>query len=344
MECNKEEALRAMDIAKIKLSQNDYNGAKKFSEKAKDLYMKLDGLKQVSMLIDVYISARNRIIGGEYDWYAILGVDPLADEEAVKRQYKRLALLLHPDKNKCDGAEAAFKLVLEAWSLLSDKVKRVAFDVKRKSKEVKPKKSRKPKQPPNQRQQQQPPNQPKQQQPNKPKQPPPNQPSSRAKTKKPTLKVSTFWTMCNKCKTEYEYVRVYYLNKTLRCRNCSETFKATEKDKTQTEKEKKTQQETKENTDGASSCGREPSLTVSVGYSFRWDSSLSRMGCFYSGNVANQAEERAKRGVPVSQEKDENAASSSRGIASSGGFKEEERFYKKLKTDSYAVPSSGIKV
>ncbi|XP_010439682.1 PREDICTED: J domain-containing protein DDB_G0295729-like [Camelina sativa] len=356
MECNKEEAIKAMDIAKRKIAENDYNGAKKVATKAQNLYPKLDGLKQVMMLIDVYISAGNKIIGGDLDWYAILGVDPLADEDVVKKQYKRLALLLHPDKNKCEGAEGAFKLVLAAWCLLSDKVKRIAYDQKRKFNEVKPKRSRKqkqppkkppnqPKQPPNQpkqspqqrkqppNQQKQPPNQPKQppnqpkQPPNQPKQPPnqpkqpPNQPSSsgRSRSNKPTSKVSTFWTMCNKCRAEYEYVRVFFLNKSVLCRNCRGTFKATEKEKTATEKEE-ARQATNKNTNGASSCGK--------------DSSLSTMGSFKSGNVANKAEERGKREVRESEE-------ATRGISNS---EVEERVFKKLRTDDYAEASSGIKV
>ncbi|XP_019100703.1 PREDICTED: dnaJ homolog subfamily C member 18-like [Camelina sativa] len=122
------------DVYETKLSENDYDGAKNFINKAQLLYPNLDGLKQVSKMINVYIYASNR--GGEADWYKILGVDPLADEEAVKKTYKQLALLLHPDKNKFDGAEGAFKLVLEAWCLLSDKVSRTCYDQRRKSREA----------------------------------------------------------------------------------------------------------------------------------------------------------------------------------------------------------------
>ncbi|XP_023635153.1 pollen-specific leucine-rich repeat extensin-like protein 2 [Capsella rubella] len=136
MECNKDEARRAMDIAARRVSESDYNGAKKFVNKAQTLYPNLDGLKQVLMMIDVYIFASDKT-NGEADWYGVLGVDPLADDDAVKRQYKKLALLLHPDKNKFKGAEGAFKLLSQAWCLLSDKVKRSAYDQKRKSKEAK---------------------------------------------------------------------------------------------------------------------------------------------------------------------------------------------------------------
>ncbi|XP_023634326.1 LOW QUALITY PROTEIN: uncharacterized J domain-containing protein C63.13, partial [Capsella rubella] len=117
-----------------KLSKNDYDGAKSFVNKAQRLYPNLDGLKQVSMMINVYKSASNGGGDQEADWYKILNVDPLADDEAVKRHYKQLALLLHPDKNKFDGA---FKLVLDAWCLLSDKVKRASYDQRRKPKEFK---------------------------------------------------------------------------------------------------------------------------------------------------------------------------------------------------------------
>ncbi|XP_020872593.1 dnaJ homolog subfamily B member 14-like [Arabidopsis lyrata subsp. lyrata] len=137
MESNKEEARRALDYAERKLSKNDYHGAKKFVTKAQALYPKLGGLEQVLIMIDVYISAPN----GEADWYGIIGVDPLADDEAVKKQYKKLALLLHPDKNRFNGAEGAFKLVLQAWCLLSDKANRIAYDQKRRPNQVKQKES-----------------------------------------------------------------------------------------------------------------------------------------------------------------------------------------------------------
>lgn len=42
-----------------------------------------------------------------------------------------MVVLLHPDKNKTIGADIAFKLVSEAWTVLSDNAKSRSYDVKR---------------------------------------------------------------------------------------------------------------------------------------------------------------------------------------------------------------------
>ncbi|KAK4384868.1 Chaperone protein DnaJ [Sesamum angolense] len=83
--------------------------------------------------VDVYVSAENKI-SGEIDWYGVLGVSPSSDDETIRKQYRKLALMLHPDKNKSVGSDGAFKLISEAWSLLSDKAKRLAYNQRRGSK------------------------------------------------------------------------------------------------------------------------------------------------------------------------------------------------------------------
>ena len=67
----------------------------------------------------------------EKDWYRILQVDQIADDASIKKQYRKLALFLHPDKNKSIGAEATFKLIGEAANVLSDKTKCMIHDAKR---------------------------------------------------------------------------------------------------------------------------------------------------------------------------------------------------------------------
>ncbi|KAE9589707.1 hypothetical protein Lal_00021647 [Lupinus albus] len=128
MECNKDEAIRAKEIAE-KMFAEDIFGAKKFALKAQNLYPNLEGISQLITTFDVYISAKNRI-NGEPDWYGILGVDRLIDENTLRKQYRKLALELHPDKNKSIGAHGAFILISEAWKIVSDKGKRVAYDEK----------------------------------------------------------------------------------------------------------------------------------------------------------------------------------------------------------------------
>ncbi|OMO71649.1 hypothetical protein COLO4_28138 [Corchorus olitorius] len=132
MDCNRDEAIRVKELAEKKLEEKDAAGAKKFALKAQNLYPELDGLRQLLAILDVYIYADKKI-NGEADWYSVLGVQPSADEDTIRKHYRKLALILHPDKNKSVGADGAFKLLSEAWNMLSDKEKRIAYDRKRNS-------------------------------------------------------------------------------------------------------------------------------------------------------------------------------------------------------------------
>lgn len=65
----------------------------------------------------------------EKDFYAILGVAKDADETAIKKAYRKLARQYHPDQNGGDpAAEARFKEVGEAYSVLSDPGEREQYD------------------------------------------------------------------------------------------------------------------------------------------------------------------------------------------------------------------------
>lgn len=62
------------------------------------------------------------------DYYDILDVSRSATEADLKKQYRRLALQLHPDKNRAPKADEAFKAVSNAYGVLSDKEKRDRYD------------------------------------------------------------------------------------------------------------------------------------------------------------------------------------------------------------------------
>ncbi|KAK1439427.1 hypothetical protein QVD17_05245 [Tagetes erecta] len=128
MECNKDEAIRAKNIAESKMMNNDFEGGRKFALKAQKLFPELESILQMLAVCDVHCSAKRKINGAANDLYGILQVESSADAATIKKQYRKLALVLHPDKNKCPGAEAAFKLIGEANMVLSDAGKRSLHD------------------------------------------------------------------------------------------------------------------------------------------------------------------------------------------------------------------------
>ena len=63
------------------------------------------------------------------DYYKILGVDRSANENEIRRAYRKLALKYHPDRNPNDSsAEEKFKEINEANQVLSDPQKRARYD------------------------------------------------------------------------------------------------------------------------------------------------------------------------------------------------------------------------
>ena len=64
------------------------------------------------------------------DYYQILGVSKDADDNALKKAYRKQAMRWHPDKNQDNKseAEAKFKDISEAFEVLSDPQKREIYD------------------------------------------------------------------------------------------------------------------------------------------------------------------------------------------------------------------------
>ncbi|MCL7046029.1 hypothetical protein MKW94_011720 [Papaver nudicaule] len=226
MECNKEEALRAKELAEKKMSSKDYVGARTMVIKAQKLYPSGDNYSQMLTVCEVHCSAERKVVGSDPDWYGILQIEQTADESSIKKQFRKLALQLHPDKNKFPGAEAAFKLIGEAQRLLCDQPKRSLFDQKRKTMR-----------PGQQRQSQ---NQPSRN--NYPSKQPgihstpantgaaaqymsvnPHQQKQQQTQPVYANGQQTFWTACPFCSIRYQYYRDI-MNKALRCQSCMKPF------------------------------------------------------------------------------------------------------------------------
>ncbi|CAN8272753.1 unnamed protein product [Cochlearia groenlandica] len=254
MECNKDEAERAKEIAEKKFKIKDIAGAKKFALKAQSLYPEIEGVSQMLATFDVYAAAAENKVNEDLDWYGILNANPRDDNETLKRKYRKLALTLHPDKNSSIGAEGAFKHVSEAWKFLSDKDKRAAYDRKKSLQAVYQKVSvsvpssnngftnfaktsftsnarttaQKCNPPPTTTTHKSNPQKPVSNNTQKtghtthPSSCPPASGSSSDKTKS-----DTFWTVCRRCMIQYEYLRVY-AHRNIMCPNCLQSFSSAE--------------------------------------------------------------------------------------------------------------------
>ena len=62
------------------------------------------------------------------DYYALLKVDRSASAAEIRQAYRRMAILLHPDKNPHPDATEGFRAITEAWEVLGDPFKKALYD------------------------------------------------------------------------------------------------------------------------------------------------------------------------------------------------------------------------
>lgn len=110
-----EAAKKAYEAAEKRFAGGDIAGAIKC---ARQLSSSHRDLANALAAYEVHAAAAVPSRWGGRDWYAVLGVDREATLEAIKKQYRRLCLVLHPDKNRSAAAEGAFKLIHQAWETL----------------------------------------------------------------------------------------------------------------------------------------------------------------------------------------------------------------------------------
>ncbi|WVZ64563.1 hypothetical protein U9M48_014061 [Paspalum notatum var. saurae] len=105
----------------MELKTKEFLGAQRIALRAQRLYPKLDNISQLLTICEVHCAAEAKV-NGNMDWYDILQVEPRVDETVIRKEYSKLARLLHPGQNTLPGAQSAFKLVSEAQAILCDRV------------------------------------------------------------------------------------------------------------------------------------------------------------------------------------------------------------------------------
>ncbi|XP_020212453.1 uncharacterized protein LOC109796985 [Cajanus cajan] len=123
------EAERLIAIGEKLLQSRDLNGSRDFAILAQEAEPLLEASDQILAIADVLLAAETPVGGDHLDWYGILQLDRTCeDQDLIRKNYRRLGLLLHPDKNPFTLADHAFKLVSDAWAVLSDPAQKPAYD------------------------------------------------------------------------------------------------------------------------------------------------------------------------------------------------------------------------
>lgn len=77
------------------------------------------------MLVNIQTS----VIPMQFDYYSLLGVDPDASREVLKRAFRSRLLAVHPDHNPEDHlADEHTRLIIEAYNTLGNPLRRRQYD------------------------------------------------------------------------------------------------------------------------------------------------------------------------------------------------------------------------
>ncbi|PKA53240.1 Chaperone protein dnaJ 49 [Apostasia shenzhenica] len=175
------EARRLKTLAEEKFKSSSLKSALNYARRARQLCPELEGISRM-------VTALKILRAFPTDHYKILRAEPFSHINVVKKQYKALALALHPDKatSPFPAAEDAFKRVADSFRLLSDRSRKREYDTSLRLALA----------------------------------------DSAAGTGS-GLPVETFWTACMACRLLHEFDR-RYIGYSLVCPNCRKSFLAIE--------------------------------------------------------------------------------------------------------------------
>jgi DnaJ family protein C protein 7 len=128
IECNPDYSKAYMKRGEINTIIEDFEEAVRDYANVERISPGQFGVKKILNEAKIKLKASKR-----KDYYKILNISKDADASDIKKAYRKLALVWHPDKNSGDTAqmtkaEKMFKDIGEAYAILSDPEKRQRYD------------------------------------------------------------------------------------------------------------------------------------------------------------------------------------------------------------------------
>uniref|UniRef100_A0A7N1A928 J domain-containing protein n=1 Tax=Kalanchoe fedtschenkoi TaxID=63787 RepID=A0A7N1A928_KALFE len=125
------EERREVGVAEKMMVGKNYVGAREKLIKALQSSPPTDNANQMMTVCDILSAASIKFPNFGIDYYWVLQLSPLCSESDVNYRYQKLVKALQPSRYKIHGAPLAGKLIREAFAVLSDPLRRGAYDVKR---------------------------------------------------------------------------------------------------------------------------------------------------------------------------------------------------------------------
>ncbi|KAF3439214.1 hypothetical protein FNV43_RR17489 [Rhamnella rubrinervis] len=189
-------SIRLLRLSEKCLRRRDFDGCRKYALEARNFDPNNANVDQILAIADVLLAGEYRLRNHHHDWYAILQLrrHDSGNRKLVFAQFQKLVALVKPSQNGFAFSEEAFKLVCDAWGVLSNPVKRTQYE-NYISNEQEPARQKELEQ----------------------------ESKDIDQDDKGSGGNETFWTVCACCYCMYEYEKVYE-ECCLRCQNCRKPF------------------------------------------------------------------------------------------------------------------------
>ncbi|CAG2100576.1 unnamed protein product [Medioppia subpectinata] len=92
------------------------------------MHIKWSNVSVCGLVVMVWICDNVSRVVSAKDYYQLLGVGRDATDREIKKAFRKLAVVYHPDKNKAKDAEDKFRDIAKAYEVLSDADKRRRYD------------------------------------------------------------------------------------------------------------------------------------------------------------------------------------------------------------------------